>query len=182
MADIVPTALVIGGTGMLRPAVHQLLDRGTRVILVSRRPSRATPREEGPGVLVPVAAEWQKPEALADSVLAATDGRPVTHVILWVHSPYRSAVISQLYRIVGPRAVVVQVWASARQDPREVRGAEAGTLPGGAIRDVLLGYAREAGASRWLSHAEISAGVLGALDRTESVQVVGQIDPWDERP
>ena len=56
------------------------------------------------------------------------------------------------------------------------------TLPRRRMRDVILGYAIEAGVSRWLRHTEISVGVLHALDRPEAVQVIGQIDPWDQRP
>lgn len=182
MTDIIQTTLVIGGTGMLRPAVHQLLKRGMRVLLVSRRPRRAVPHQEGPGELIPITAEWQKPEALVDAVLMAIDGHPVTHVIVWVHSPYRTAIISELDRAVDANTVVVNVWGSASQDPREVRAAEMGTLAGRDTRDLVLGYAREAGASRWLTHAEISDGVLHVLNGTEPVHIVGQIDPWDQRP
>lgn len=176
------TALVIGGTGMLRPAVHQLINCGMTVLLVSRRPGRAAPYKDGLGEFIPVEADWGKPEALVDSVLTATDGCSVSHVIVWVHSPYRTAVIRALEQVIAPDAVVINVWGSANQDPREVRLAETSELPGIDTRDVLLGYIRAAGASRWLTHAEISEGVLSTLNRTEHIHTVGQIEPWDQHP
>lgn len=174
--------LVIGGTGMLRPAVHELVDRGQTVVVASRRPERAAPPGPGQGRFVPVVATWQEPVALVDSIIAATGGRSVTVAVVWVHSPYRIAVMHELDRVVAPGALVLQVWGSAGEDPRNVRAAELVRLPGRSMRDVILGYAGEAGASRWLTHTEISEGVLGALDLPETDQVIGQLDPWDERP
>lgn len=175
------TVLVIGGTGMLHPAVHQLVDRGMTVLLVSRKPYRAAPSQDGPGQFIPVPAQWQQPAALADAVQAATGGC-VSHVLVWVHSPYRSAVLAALDQVIAPNAVVVNVWGSASQNPREVALAEADSLPGREIRDLLLGYVSEDGRARWLTHTEVSDGVLQTLDGSESVHVVGQIDPWDQRP
>lgn len=174
--------LIIGGTGMLRPAVHELIDRGRRVVVASRRPEQAARPETGRGRFVPVIADWQDPETLIDSIVTATGGRSVTQVVVWVHSPYRTAVMGELEHVVTSDAIVVQVWGSAAEDPRKVLATELVTLPGRSMRDVILGYAIEARASRWLTHTEISDGVLHALDRPGALQVIGQIDPWDQRP
>lgn len=182
MPEAVGDVLLIGGTGMLRPAVHQLVDRGRRVVVASRRPDRAAPPAAGRGEFVPVVAAWQKPEALSDSIVSATGGHPVTHVVVWVHSPYRTAVMGELEHTVASDAIVVQVWGSAGEDPRNVLATERVTLPGRRMRHVILGYAIEAKVSRWLTHTEISDGVLRALDRPEALQIIGQIDPWDHRP
>lgn len=120
MPETVGDVLFIGGTGILRPAVHELVDRGHRVVVVSRWPEQAVRPETGLGEFVPVRSD----------------------------------------------AIVVQIWGSAAEGPRKV----------------ILGYTREAGVSRWLSHTEISDGVLGALDRPEALHVIGQIDPWVTPP
>lgn len=182
MPEAVGEVLVIGGTGMLRPAVHELVDRGRRVVVASRRPEQAARPETGRGRFVPVVVDWQEPETLVDSIVTATGGRSVTHVVVWVHSPYRTAVMRELDRVVASDAIVVQVWGSAGEDPRNVLATELVTLPDRRMRDVILGYVREARVSRWLTHTEISDGVLHALDRAEALEVVGQIDLWDQRP
>lgn len=182
MPEAVGDVLVIGGTGMLRPAVRELVEHGLRVLVASRRPDRASPPEAVRGGFVPVVADWQEPESLVDAVVTAAGGLPVTHVVVWVHSPYRTAVMGELDRVVASDAIVVQVWGSAGEDPRSALVTEQATLPGRRMRDVVLGYVNEARGSRWLTHMEISEGVVHALDRPEALQVVGQIDPWNQHP
>lgn len=182
MSEIVHNALVIGGTGMLRHAVHELVGRGSRVIAVSRNPDRAAPPQTSPGEFFPVAADWADPKSLVDAIAAATDERRAELVVVWVHTPYRAALMRELERVVAPDAIVVQVWGSAAQDPRGYLTTERVELPGRTSRDVFLGYViRESGA-RWLTHREISEGVLHAIDQPEATHTVGQIDPWDQRP
>jgi hypothetical protein len=47
---------------------------------------------------------------------------------------------------------------------------------------VVLGFMVEAGASRWLTDAEISDGVRSAVTRDLAYSVVGQVEPWSARP
>ena len=52
------------------------------------------------------------------------------------------------------------------------------------IRDsqAILGFVVEGGRSRWLTDAEIAAGVLAAIDGDEDPSVVGTVRPWTMRP
>lgn len=174
--------LVVGGTGMLRPAVHQLLERGLKVVAVARNPGRAAPDGTLGARFVAVVADWRDPASLVDAVQAATSGHRATQLIIWAHSPHREALMSELERVAAADAVVVHVWGSAGKDPREALVAQKDPTPGCAVRDVVLGYIEEDGVSRWLTHAEISTGVLGALDGPDGTHLVGQVDPWDQRP
>jgi hypothetical protein len=47
---------------------------------------------------------------------------------------------------------------------------------------VILGFVLEGGHSRWLRNAEISQGVLQAIDTDAKRFVVGTIEPWSARP
>lgn len=49
-------------------------------------------------------------------------------------------------------------------------------------RQVILGFAVEGGRSRWLTHDEISGGVVAAVRADEPYRVVGTVDPWSLRP
>lgn len=182
MSKTVHNALVIGGTGMLRHAVHELVGRGSRVIAVSRNPDRAAPPPTSPGEFFPVAASWEDPKSLVDAIAAATDEQRAELVVVWVHTPYRAPLMRDLERVVAPDAIVVQVWGSAGQDPREVLLAERVDLPGRTTRDVVLGYVVSEGRARWLTHTEISDGVLHTIDQPQTTRTVGQIDPWSQRP
>ena len=65
---------------------------------------------------MPVVADWQDPQSLIEAVGTATGRHPVTQAIVWVHSPYRTAVMCELDRVVASDAIVVQVWGSAGED------------------------------------------------------------------
>lgn len=54
--------------------------------------------------------------------------------------------------------------------------------PGVEYREAILGFVREGHSSRWLTHSEISAGVLAAVDSARPRTVVGVVEPWSERP
>lgn len=51
-----------------------------------------------------------------------------------------------------------------------------------SYHEVILGFVPSAAGSRWLTNAEISSGVLAAVDRPAPVTVLGTVEPWHLRP
>ena len=49
-------------------------------------------------------------------------------------------------------------------------------------RQVQLGFILENGYSRWLTNEEISDGVINSLVNGNVKNIVGTIEPWNERP
>lgn len=49
-------------------------------------------------------------------------------------------------------------------------------------REIILGFVLEGDRSRWLTDAEISAGVLAAVDADQPRYIVGTVRPWHLRP
>lgn len=185
--------LVIGGTGMLRPAVDELLDRGSTVLGVARRPGRGVGGDDrgsaagARGDYFGVAGQWSEPAAFVDELESILGGdTAIEAAIAWVHTPYRQTVLEQLGRVLTTDATVLQIWGSASQDPREVMAEDpAAAVPTGrswSMRHVYLGYQPGPGTARWLTEAEISSGVLDAWDSGREHTVVGRLDPWDRRP
>ena len=89
----------------------------------------------------------------------------------WIHldAPEALGVLRQ--RVTGD---VLRVLGSAAADP---------SFPAaGKPREVILGFVREGGHSRWLTDPEISAGVLEALRSGKPRSVVGTLTPRSERP
>ena len=49
-------------------------------------------------------------------------------------------------------------------------------------REIYLGFKLENNISRWLTHDEISSGVIEAVESESKLTVVGVLEPWELRP
>ena len=149
-------ALVVGGTGMLAAATRALADRGQVVTCIARRDVRP-----GDGVTVePV--DYREPELLRDALARATTTRgPIELAVCWIHTdaPEAPRIVAAA---LAPGARLVQVFGTRLWPLVDVPLHV-------AYRQVLLGK-RD---GRWLTHEEISSGVLKALVADRPVAVVG---------
>ncbi|RAJ60012.1 hypothetical protein K378_04709 [Streptomyces sp. Amel2xB2] len=183
-------ALVVGGTGMLAGVVRGLVRAGRRTAVVARSEARIRSVAAGtddPAKVLAVPADYTRPETLETALgQALTAGERFTAAVLWVHGSHRPVVHGLLADRLAPGALLVDVLGSAVLDPS--RGAlrrPAYAVPGAAYRAAVLGFADGADGMRWLTHAEISDGVLAALEEGSEAppaRVVGRVEPWADRP
>ncbi|EJY55896.1 hypothetical protein URH17368_1284 [Alicyclobacillus hesperidum URH17-3-68] len=54
--------------------------------------------------------------------------------------------------------------------------------PNCMYRQVVLGFVAEETGSRWLTHAEITGGLVEAIRSDCERLVVGTLEPWEKRP
>jgi len=47
---------------------------------------------------------------------------------------------------------------------------------------VQLGFVIEDVLSRWLTHQEISNGVIETIQKRKQIHIIGAIEPWEKRP
>ncbi len=97
----------------------------------------------------------------------------------WIHSGH-SGVWDTLLATARPGALLVEVVGSASLDPSrgDLSHEDAARRAGLTHVTAALGYALEPGGrARWLTHSEISAGVLDAV-RNRVDTVVGESSPW----
>lgn len=185
-----PYLLVLGGTGMLRGAVRELIDRHYIVISLARRPQRGVPAEHMDDRFIGLTGDWCEPEDFASQILAALRERGATTselagAIVWVHSPYRHGVLDQLERVLDPTAQVLQLWGSAVEKPQEIMTRENHVRRSWKSKHLYLGYHASTGAPRWLTNDEISQAALRAWEAPHSGDgyfVAGQTEPWEQRP
>jgi NAD(P)-dependent dehydrogenase (short-subunit alcohol dehydrogenase family) len=194
------SALVLGGTGMLAGCVTMLLEQGWQVVLPSRRSSAARRYDTGAGQMARsalrppghtttttadreanwVAADWTHPLELAAKVNDVLE-RPAELLVAWVHSSYRIPVMLAVAPFLAPQAPVVEVLGISEID--STRGLRDPVIEHHPTQQVVLGYVRHHGATRWLTHQEESAGVLEAVRRAldgrpSSVHQVGEVNRW----
>ncbi|MDO5082636.1 MAG: hypothetical protein Q4D89_04430 [Arachnia propionica] len=160
--------VVLGGTGMLRPTVEQLLREGEHVVVVARRASRAF--ADLPDGLTAVDADWSRPAEYGQRCRVAVAGREVCGVILWVHQPHRDAVTMEIDPLLTDATRVVRLWGSASGDPR-AKAMASHEPRTGDLCDVYLGSS----GGEWLTHEQISQAAVTALRGSSRELVVGDL-------
>jgi NAD(P)-dependent dehydrogenase (short-subunit alcohol dehydrogenase family) len=190
--DVRPHALVVGGTGMLWGASLALAERGYAVSVVARRRQRLEALAQTaaglPGSIHPIPVDYQDTQALI-AALEAAQARfgPIELALIWIHSTAPAAPLAVARRVGSPQHpcryfhILGSAWADPSR-PNPERQAAFATLDNIRYREVILGFVREGGSSRWLTNAEISAGVLAAVDADQPRTIVGVVAPWHWRP
>lgn len=178
-------ALVVGGTGMLQGVSLHLTKAFEAVSVLARDERRLRALEEaGCGAIHGYGVDYRDDDALRNAIgeACATYG-PLDLAVCWIHAvaPEAPFVVAE----DGAPRVYVHVLGSAAADParpEDERRARFEAYPGLVYREVILGFVHGDGHSRWLTNAEISDGVIAAIDSNEIRSVVGTTRPWSARP
>ena len=173
--------VIIGGTGMLFAASVQLAVQSRRFTSVARtRASLArldAVLSKGHGPHHMLSLDWSEPEAFVAGIanhIEATEEPDL--VVAWVHNEQLGIRVAsvlgngnvQFFHVIGSAA------ASPGRIAAEVR-AEANLPSNVAYHQVILGAASQRSHARWLTNAEISSGVLKAIQAQQAQFVVGTL-------
>ena len=160
-------ALVVGGTGMLARLTRALAERGHRVTSLSRRGTLPVDGSSSNSLLQTrvstVALDYRVSAALTEALACAVAERgPLELAVCWVHTdgPEVPALVAEA---LAPGARLLQVFGTRHWPLADVPLHV-------AYRQVLLGSV----GGRWLTHDEISTGVLEAIDADHPLRVVGE--------
>lgn len=170
--------LIIGGTGMLSPALQYLADTSTTVTSIARHPTAVSPN------VTPVSVDYTDPTALKT---ALTHHAPYDLALIWIHNSAPSAPdhVAKTLDAQGSPSRLIHVLGSASADPATWQDGQTTRFTQYAhihYQRVILGFVAQNGRSRWLTHQEISDGAIRAINSGDEVTIVGQIRPWDKRP
>ena len=182
-------ALVIGGTGMLRRATVAIGKRSKRLTAVARTATslaalaRLLADREGDRYET---LDWNQPEQFISDLrrLVNEAGHP-TLVLAWLHDVNLGARVASAVSVHEKPYDFFQVIGSSGGSPHSGAAAVRERVERVThIRyfQVVLGFKREAGASRWLTNDEISDGVLEAIRKREACRIIGTVTPWEQRP
>lgn len=168
---------------MLAGTAAALVREGWHVVLPSRRyapMSADLPADVEPSAdrrALWVAADWSDPVGLAQRAGKALGGKAEL-LVAWVNNSVRAELLSAVEPLLTPDAPVVEVYGAAA-DP--VGGCPEPTL-NHPTQQVVLGFIRFGGIVRWVTHQEISDGVLHAVRRAlagrpSGIHQVGELRP-----
>lgn len=176
-------ALVIGGTGMLAKVSIWLSENGYHVSAIGRNPEKMQRLlDQNPAQLTPVLVDYTNTKELAEQLQhVQQQNGPIHLVVAWIHST-GTRVIPCLTESL-PR---LQMWdlfhvngSSSNLEDIKTKTAVPQYI---GYHQILLGFKIESGSSRWLTHDEISDGVIEAIRENKSTQMIGTITPWEKRP
>lgn len=171
---------------MLSGVCIELASRGWQVSVAARdwtRLGSLAERSES-GRVGPISTDYQKPaEFIADIRTATRAHEPVGLTIAWIHSGNDVAVqaLIDLCRVQAGQPTFIHVLPSAMKPqhdnvliPFDVAGID--------YRRVYLGWLPTGTSTRWLTHEEICAGVLGVIEDAAPVHMIGRFEPSESRP
>ena len=173
-------ALVIGGTGMLKDVVLWLNNEKWCTAVVARNKERMAnlvSQAATPTKIEAILVDWNETEHLLKHVHWHA---PFDLVIHWGAQASLQPLLNNLsakqpgewdfYHVKGSRA--------SRPESRNIP-----LIPENCrYHEVILGFQFEGETTRWLTHKEISDGVIQALKNKTDKMIIGFVEPWEQRP
>ena len=176
-------ALVIGGTGMLAKVSIWLSENGYHVSVIGRNPEKMQRlMDQNPAQLTPVLVDYTNTKELAEQLHhVQQQNGPIHLMVAWIHS-IGTQVIPCLMESLSHSQSWKLVQVNGSSSKLANIKAKTAVPPHVDYHQILLGFKIEGGLSRWLTHDEISDGVLKAIQENKSKHIIGTITPWEKRP
>jgi hypothetical protein len=175
---------------MLREATIELAQRSGLLTAVSH--SRNALRDLGQALAgTPcerrlLSLDWgQRAEFLVSLKRHVAAAGAPSLVVAWLHDAALGPAVADAVALPGWRCDFYQVLGSDAADPGRSPAAHLGALEPRSdlgYHRIVLGFQTTEAGSRWLTHEEISAGVLEAIQHRASDHTVGVVTPWSARP
>jgi hypothetical protein len=170
-------SLVVGGTGILRPAVETLEGRGWQVTVLARGVTDEPPHRFA------AAVDAADAPALGVALDDAISARGPFGLAL-VYAPFApaSSMAAIAERISSHLIYVLTTEWEAPGADRAERDAWAPHGAGGLTQRVTLGWTQGSEGPRWHTPEEVSQAALDAIERSTREITLGTLRPWSDRP
>ena len=178
-------ALVVGGTGMLSRVSLWLLNQGYHVSIIARNPKPMKDLIEQTDLnnhITPLLLDYNNYAELQKKVhTTISENGGIDIVVAWIHStaPEALKIIAAEVSISKSRWDLIHILGSS-SDLKKVK-REAILPKNCSYHQVQLGFFIEGNHSRWLTHKEISDGVIEAIEKRKKILTIGQIDSQEKQ-
>jgi len=172
-------ALIIGGTGMLAEVCLHLAREGYSVSVIGRTLSKykRLKVESPPNSIFPLIADYDTDDVYEEINKAILERGMFNLIISWTPN------YSVLERICEMNSRDTPFRLFHVKGSRRYFEDEPIRIPSQCnYRKVYLGFVMEDSGSRWLTHEEISCGVIKQIKSDEEIGIIGQIKPYEARP
>lgn len=176
---------------MMAQATIALAAQSAKLTLVARTSeSLSAVRDEIDGDRIEVRSlqlDWNLPGPFLESLREHVRSFGVPDLILcWLHDDNLAVDLAEATVPPSERSRMVHIRSSRVHDPSrsfDSAGSRLAAWPCLVYQQVILGFVINQNSSRWLTHAEIVAGALAAVNNPgRSVVIVGTASPWSMRP
>jgi hypothetical protein len=160
-------AFIVGGTGMLAAASARFAGAYGDVFLAARDPA---PLAEKTGAMA-LPFDWSDKKNATAVLKSLAEGPPFDLVVSWLHDdglwcvPFLEALPKKNGRSI-------RVHGSAAGDPGKGLTTDPAPRDGIVRQNVVLGWVSEGTGRRWLTHEEISRGVMKAFETPRELAFV----------
>jgi hypothetical protein len=185
-------ALVTGGTGMLKDVTLYLLKKYDKVSVIARTGEGFKRLEAEAGDyswrLEKIQVDYSNYSGLTNSLIRSIqDFGEISLVVSWVHSnaPLAPVLIAKVINDTSTKPDFYEVLGSDYADPaakNKNREEEFKVFENINYHKIILGFIIEGGSSRWLTNAEISRGIIEAIENNTLSGTIGVTLPWDAKP
>ena len=172
-------ALVIGGTGMLGNVCVALARKGYAVSVIGRTKTKFQRliSESPVNSIFPLVVDYNKADLFDEVRTAIRRRNPFDLIVSWIPNYETLEQICELNQGIDAFRLF-HVNGSRRYFEDEPIW-----IPDNCnYRKVFLGFILENERARWLTHDEISSGVIHQIEMDQPEGIIGQIQPYELRP
>lgn len=105
---------------------------------------------------------------------------PITLVVAWIHSSAKGtlSLICRELDLTSETYNIFHILGSnaSRTPPQKIGGTRC------SYHRIILGFILDDTYGRWLTHEEISDGVIKGIENKCDEWIVGRVEPWESRP
>lgn len=177
-------ALVIGGTGMLKKVFMWLCEQEFHVSIIGRDEVKLenVKRESAiPESVTCLPLDYHNDDDVKLAITSTIERNgPITLVVAWIHSSAKDA-LSLICRELDMSSETYNVLHILGSKASRIASQKIGGTRCSYHR-IILGFILEDTYGRWLTHEEISDGVIDGIESNCDEWIVGRVEPWELRP
>ncbi|MBM7645181.1 hypothetical protein JOD45_001392 [Scopulibacillus daqui] len=180
--------LIVGGTGMLKQASVWIASQSEKVVIVGRDKRKFEDIQRlavDDDNLLFLEVDYHDTNQLTDHLIKTIQQYgPFDRAVVWMHSTAQESLqklVDILSSTTKNKWSLFHVLGSAAS--RRVSNRKPVCPVNVDYHEIILGFKiLDNGESRWLTHDEISDGIIHAIKSRNRTSIIGRVEPWHMRP
>lgn len=177
-------ALIVGGSGMLAKTSLWLADNGYLVSVVGRNIYKLKRLSDSSKNIIPISVNYYNESQFRSEINKSINTNGTYEIVVaWIHSNEKNVIdiiSNEIRDISNTKWRLFHVLGSSSNLEEILR--EIDDIENCDYHQVQLGFISENDKSRWLTHDEISDGVINCISTNSKKYLVGKLTPWNKRP